>query len=78
MKQTTADQLIGLLDALFQHSLDYAVKLKALERVAQDHHELFGEYEAYLSEIRNDLVSQKARDRTVEAIDRLRTELLRD
>jgi len=78
MKQQTVDELIGLLGALFHHSRDHAAKLKALDQVAQEHPEIFAEYENYFSEIRTDPVFQRSHDRTLEAVDRLRTELLRD
>jgi hypothetical protein len=46
--------------------------------VAQAHPEIFAEYENYFHEIRTDPVFQKSHDRTVEAVDRLRTALLQD
>jgi hypothetical protein len=78
MEPRTVDQLIALLGASFRHSREHAAQLKALDQVAQAHPEIFAEYENYFHEIRTDPVFQKSHDRTVEAVDRLRTALLQD
>jgi hypothetical protein len=76
MKKETVDQLISLLAALFLHSREHAARFKALEQVAREHPEIFADYENYFREIQTDPVFQRSHDRTLEAVDRLRTELL--
>jgi hypothetical protein len=76
MNKDTVDQLIALLGALFRHSREYAAKFRALEEVAREHPEIFSDYKARVSEIQSDQVFQRSHDRTVEAVDKLRTELL--
>lgn len=78
MNKETADQMSFLLGTLFKHSREYAAKFKVLEEVASNHPEIFAEYSARVFEIETDPVFQKSHDRTAEAIDRLRTALLRE
>jgi len=78
MTRKTADQLITLLAALFRHSREHAARFRALEEVARDHPEIFGEYEDRVREIETDAGFQKSHDRTAAALDMLRTALLQD
>jgi hypothetical protein len=78
MNQETVDQLIALLGALFRHSREHAAKFTALEQVAREHPEVFADFEERVSEIQMNQVFQRSHDRTLEAIDRLRTALLRE
>lgn len=76
MNQQTVDQLIALLGALFRHSREHAARFRALEGVAREHPEIFADFEDRVSEIERNAEFQKSHDRTVEAIDKLRTALL--
>lgn len=78
MEKRTVDELIMLLGALFKHSRETSARFKALEEVAREHPEIFANYEDRVSEIQTDPKFQKSHDHTVEAIDRLRTALLRE
>jgi hypothetical protein len=78
MNKEAVDQLIALLGALFRHSREHAAKFKALDQIAQEHPEIFADYQNYVYEIEIDPVFQKSHDRTLEAVDRLRTELFQD
>lgn len=78
MTKDTADQLVQFLAAMAHHSREYALKLKALERIAKKHPEIFQDYEDYLEELRANPAAQRSHERTVEALDKLRTELLLD
>jgi hypothetical protein len=77
MNKETVDLLISTLGALFHYSREHAAKLRAFEQVAREHPEIFAEYQTYYEQIRTDPVFQKSHDRTVETVDRLRTELIR-
>ncbi|MGD1214200.1 MAG: hypothetical protein ABR861_04355 [Terriglobales bacterium] len=78
MNKETVDQMIAVLGALFHHSREHAAKFKALDRIAQEHPEIFSDYQNYVYEIEIDPVFQKSHDHTVEAVDRLRVGLLQD
>jgi hypothetical protein len=54
------------------------LKLKALEQVAKKHPEIFRAYEEYLEELRASALAQESHEYTEEALEALRTELLRD
>jgi hypothetical protein len=78
MNKTTVDELIALLAALFKHSREHAARFRVLEQIAQEHPEIFAEYQDRVSEIERNAVFQKSHDHTLEAIDRLRTGLLQE
>jgi hypothetical protein len=77
MHKDTVDHITNLFALLFRQSQEQAMKLKALERVAEEHPELLKDYESYLGEIRNDLTTQKTHGLNSEALLALREELLR-
>jgi hypothetical protein len=60
------------------NSIEHSAKLKALERIALEHPEIFSEYDNLFSDIRTDPQFQRSHERTLEALDKLRTELLLD
>jgi len=78
MKKETIDQIIQFLTAMAHHSREYALKLKAFEQVAKKHPEIFRAYEEYLEELRASALAQESHEHTEEALEALRTELLRD
>jgi hypothetical protein len=77
MTKETVDQLIQFLTVMSHHSLEYALKLKALEQVAKKHPEIFRAYEEYLEELRASAIAEESHKQTEEALEALRIELLR-
>ena len=78
MKKEAVDQLIEFLTAMAHYSREAALKLKALERVAVKHPDIFQEYQEFLEERRSSVPAQQSLERTEEALAALRRELLRD
>jgi hypothetical protein len=77
MTKETVDQLIQFLTAMAHHSREYALKLKAIEQTAKKHPEIFRAYEEYLEELRASALAEESHEHTEEALEALRTELLR-
>ena len=78
MNSKTIESLIAFLAAMAHNSIEHAAKLRVLEQIAREHPEIFSQYENYFAEIRSELVFQKSHERTLEALEGLRTELLQD
>jgi hypothetical protein len=77
MTKETVDQLIQFLTAMAHHSREYALKLKAIEQIAKKHPEIFRAYEEFLEELRASALAEESHEHTEEALEALRTELLR-
>jgi len=75
MNKDAADQLTNLLTAMAHYSREAALKLKALERIAQERPVVFHDYEKYLEDIRSSPEAQKSHEDTEEALDKLRQAL---
>jgi hypothetical protein len=75
MTKDTADQLIQFLATMAHQSREQGLKLKALERLANNRPDVFQDYQNYLEELRGNPITQKSHDNIVEALDKLRTAL---
>jgi hypothetical protein len=78
MEKHTVDDLISFLAAMDHYSREYALMLKALERVAKEHPEIFQRYENYVEELRGSQANRETFERSEAALDKLRLELLRE
>lgn len=75
MRKETVDQLITFLEARKLWPItraSNALKMKALERVAKKHLEIFQDYEHYLEDLRADSSTEKSLERTEAALRELR------
>ena len=78
MKKEAVTDLVAFLTDMAHYSVEYALKLKAMERTAKKHPEIFQDYERSLEELRMSPEMRETHERTEKALDKLRQGLLRD